>query len=87
MTEKKKEHHEEEKKEEEIAQEIEELEKEDKSREIYKTAFKLALGIVFILVGVVTWIGWRDFFIVLLKGCIGPFLIFAGVIAIAIAKE
>jgi len=77
----------EEQKEEDIAKEIEELEKEDKGKEVFKTALKIALGIVFILIGVVLFIRWWPSFLVVLKGCLGPFLIFAGIIAIAIARE
>ena len=51
------------------------------------TIGKVILGIVLIVVGVLLWLNWRWSFLVVLKGCLGPFLVLAGLIALAIAKE
>lgn len=48
---------------------------------------KIILGIVFILLGLVALIRWWPSLWTVIKGCIGLFLILAGVITVAIAKE
>jgi hypothetical protein len=60
-----------------------------KSSEGAKMVGKIILGIVFIALGLffmvkLAW--WRDLWI-MIKGGIGPFLILAGIITIAIAKD
>ncbi|MCK4912184.1 MAG: hypothetical protein KAS05_00510 [Candidatus Omnitrophica bacterium] len=52
-----------------------------------KSSFKVILGIVLIIIGLVVAIKWRFSLLILIRGCIGLFLIMAGAIAIAIAKE
>ena len=52
-----------------------------------KPSIKVIIGIVFIIIGLVAVISWWPNLLVLFKGCIGLFLIMAGAIAIAIAKE
>lgn len=63
-----------------------EKEKTD-SDKVFKTILKVLLGIAFLVLGVVLlWI-WRGDLLILIKGCVGPFLVLAGVITLAIAKE
>ena len=52
-----------------------------------KAALKMILGVVFVLLGFAVWIKWWGAFATVFKGCIGLFLIMAGAITIAIAKE
>ncbi len=62
--------------------------KEDKKgSEVFKTAMKITLGIILILLGVWAVIGWWKPLWEVIKGCIGLFLILAGAVTIAIAKE
>jgi hypothetical protein len=51
------------------------------------TLFKVILGIAFLVVGVAAVLRWGKLLIMIIKGCIGLFLILAGVITLAIAKE
>ncbi|MDP2923853.1 MAG: hypothetical protein Q8O30_09095 [Candidatus Omnitrophota bacterium] len=54
-----------------------------------KMVGKVILGIVFIALGLLVllkWAWWKDLWIIV-KGGVGPFLILAGVITIAIAKD
>lgn len=51
------------------------------------TIFKVILGLVFLVLGVWALIGWFDSLKVVFQGCIGLFLILAGIITLAIAKE
>ena len=52
-----------------------------------KTGIKVIIGIVLIVIGLAALIKWRWDLLILIRGCVGLFLIMAGAIAIAIAKE
>jgi hypothetical protein len=70
-----------------MAEEVKTEEKKVEIGRIISTILKVILGFVFVALGVwaiVVW--WRDLILVI-KGCIGPFLILAGIITLAIAKE
>ncbi|MFA5008783.1 MAG: hypothetical protein WC546_06140 [Candidatus Omnitrophota bacterium] len=58
-----------------------------KSPNATKMIVKIILGIVLILLGLVALISWWSSLLTVIKGCIGLFLILAGVITVAIAKE
>ncbi len=51
------------------------------------TLFKVALGIVFLILGGWAVLKWWKALILIVKGCIGLFLILAGAVILAIAKE
>lgn len=51
------------------------------------TLFKVILGLVFLVLGGLAVLKFWGDLLVLVKGCIGLFLILAGVITLAIAKE
>ena len=59
----------------------------EKASEGVKTALKVALGVVFLALGIGAVIYFRGSVWILIKGCVGPFLLLAGAITIAIAKE
>ena len=64
--------------------------KEEKKIEIGRmisTILKVILGLVFLALGVWAIVAWWRELILVIKGCIGPFLILAGIITLAIAKE
>jgi len=70
-----------------MAEEVKTEEKKVEIGRIISTILKVILGLVFVALGIwaiVVW--WRDLILVI-KGCIGPFLILAGIITLAIAKE
>lgn len=54
---------------------------------IFKTIFKVLLGIALLIVGLVLVVAWKGELLVLIKGGLGLFLILAGAITLAIAKE
>jgi hypothetical protein len=60
---------------------------ENKGSKILATLFKVILGLVFLVLGVMAIIRWWDWIVLLIKGCLGPFLLLAGIITLAIAKE
>ena len=51
------------------------------------TLFKVVLGLAFLVLGGLAILRWWYVLLLLVKGCIGLFLILAGVITLAIAKE
>ena len=56
-------------------------------KKILATLFKVVLGVVFLVLGGLAILKFRGELLVIVKGCIGLFLILAGVITLAIAKE
>jgi len=72
-----------------MAEEVktEEKKEEKKIGQILSTIFKVILGLVFLGLGVWAIWHWRRDLINVIQGCIGPFLILAGIITLAIAKE
>lgn len=70
----------------EEVKETKEVEKTD-SDKIFKTVLKVVLGLVLLVLGAYLIVRWKWDIWTLIKGCAGPFLILAGVIALAIAKE
>jgi len=75
-------------KQEETKKEPEELKEEkEEKKEVFKTALKIVLGLILIGVGIWAVIGWWQALWTVFKGCIGLFLILAGAITIAIARE
>ncbi len=64
----------------------EEIKKEE-AKSPLPTILKVLLGLVFLVLGLVALIRWWPVLLMLIKGCIGPFLILAGVVTLAIAKD
>ncbi len=48
---------------------------------------KIICGVIFLILGIAALIVWRDDFFSLIKASIGPILVLAGIITIAIAKD
>jgi len=69
-----------------MAEEIKQEAKTD-GKKIFWTIFKVILGLVFLALGVGALIRWFGSLMMVFKGCIGLFLILAGIITLAIAKE
>lgn len=70
-----------------MAEEIKQEEKKVEVKKILSTIFKVILGLVFLVLGVWTVLRWWKLLFMVVKGCIGLFLILAGIITLAIAKE
>ena len=70
-----------------------EVKKEEKGvgvKKAFSTLLKVVLGLVFLGLAVyllfsLRW--WGEYTFPLIKGCAGPFLVLAGLITLAIAKE
>lgn len=50
-------------------------------------SFKVILGIIFLILGGAAILKWWGPLLLIVKGCAGLFLVLAGVITLAIAKE
>jgi len=59
----------------------------EEKKSVLGTVFKLILGIAFIVLGVMAVAGWWASLVEVLKAALGLFLILAGLITLAIAKE
>lgn len=70
-----------------MAEETKPEEKKTDVKKIFSTFLKVILGLVFLALGVAAIIAWWRDLLLVGKGCIGLFLILAGVITLAIAKE
>jgi hypothetical protein len=72
-----------------MADEIKQEEKKADANKMLSTIFKVILGIAFIVAAVYLLVGrcwWTQTWVVI-KGCAAPFLVLAGLITLAIAKE
>ncbi|MCX5707140.1 MAG: hypothetical protein NTW13_05780 [Candidatus Omnitrophica bacterium] len=56
-------------------------------KKAFSTLLKVVLGLVFLALGAWAILKWWKLLLMIIKGCIGLFLILAGVITLAIAKE
>jgi len=72
-----------------MAEELKQEEKKADGTNMMSTIFKVVLGLVFLVLAVYLLAGrgwWQDTWLVI-KGCLGPFLVLAAIITFAIAKE
>ena len=51
------------------------------------TLFKVLLGLAFLVLGGLAILKWWGQLALVIKACIGPFFILAGIITLAVAKE
>lgn len=70
-----------------MAEEAKQEEKQGNPKKVISTIFKVILGLVFLALGVGAIVAWRQDLFCLIRGGLGPFLVLAGVITLAIAKE
>jgi capsule polysaccharide export protein KpsE/RkpR len=70
-----------------MAEEVKQEEKKTDIKKIISTLFKVVLGLVFLALGVLAIMRWWGDLLLVVRGCIGLFLILAGMITLAIAKE
>jgi fatty acid desaturase len=70
-----------------MAEEVKQEENKQDAKKIFSTILKVLLGLVFLVLGLGAVIRWWQVLLLVIKGCIGLFLILVGVITLAIAKE
>ena len=62
-------------------------EKKVETKKIISTIFKVVLGLVLLILGIWAIKGWWQDLLMVIRGCIGLFLVLAAIITFAIAKE
>jgi len=70
-----------------MADELKQEEKKVDAKKIFWTIFKVILGLVFLALGALAIYKWWGSLLVVVSGCVGLFLILAGIITLAIAKR
>lgn len=70
-----------------MAEEVKQEEKKVEGSKAFSTFLKVILGLVFLILGIWSVVIFRGNIFMLIKGCIGPFLLLAGIITLAIAKD
>jgi hypothetical protein len=70
-----------------MAEEAKQEEKKSGGKKGFATFLKFVVGLLFLVLGVLAIIRWLVPLKTVIKGCIGPFLILAGIITLAVAKE
>ncbi|MEW5758866.1 MAG: hypothetical protein AB1755_05320 [Candidatus Omnitrophota bacterium] len=60
---------------------------QESSKNAGKTILKVILGAILVILGIWLVIAWRFDLLIVIKGCLGLFLILAGAITLAIAKD
>lgn len=70
-----------------MADELKQEECKQDSKKIVSTVLKVILGLVLLVLGIGAIIRWWGPILIVFKGCIGLFLVLAGIITLAIAKE
>jgi hypothetical protein len=70
-----------------MAEEAKQEEKKVEVGKVFSTILKVILGLAFLILGAFAILRWWAPLLMVFKGCIGLFLILAGIITLAIAKE
>lgn len=70
-----------------MAEEVKQEEKKNEMGKWFATAWKVLLGIVFLVLGLLAIFRWWSYLWIVIKACIGPFLVLAAIITFAIARE
>lgn len=70
-----------------MAEEVKQEEGKTEGEKAPSAFFKIILGLVFLALGVAAIFRWWDIILYLIRGCIGPFFILAGIVTLAIAKD
>jgi hypothetical protein len=70
-----------------MAEEAKQEEKKVAVGKVLSTIVKVILGLAFLVLGALAILRWWTALLMVIKGCIGLFLILAGIITLAIAKE
>ncbi len=70
-----------------MAEEVKQEEKKVDAKKAISTILKVILGLVFLALGIWAIVAWWKDLLLVIRGCIGLFLILAAVITFAIARE
>jgi len=70
-----------------MADDLKQEEKKADAKKTISTILKVILGLVFLVLGIWAIVAWWSDLLLVIRGCIGLFLVLAAIITFAIAKE
>ena len=70
-----------------MAEETKQQDNSSVAKKTSKSLLKILLGIVFLVLGISAIAGWWTDLLLVIRGCVGPFLVLSALITFAIAKE
>jgi len=70
-----------------MVEEVKQEQAKPDSSKGFSVALKTVLGLGFLVLGVLSIVRWWDHLKVVILGCLGLFLLLAGIITLAIARE
>ncbi len=70
-----------------MADEVKQEQAKPETSKVFSVVLKTVLGLVFLALGVLSIVRWWMYLKVVILGCLGLFLLLAGVITLAIARE
>lgn len=70
-----------------MADEVKQEEKKVDAKKVISAILKVILGLIFLVLGILAIVAWRADLLLVIRGCIGLFLVLAAIITFAIAKE
>ena len=70
-----------------MADDLKQEEKKADAKKTISTILKIILGLVFLVLGIWAIVAWWSDLLLVIRGCIGLFLVLAAIITFAIAKE
>ncbi|MFH1440870.1 MAG: hypothetical protein ABIH18_02350 [Candidatus Omnitrophota bacterium] len=70
-----------------MAQDLKQEEGINIKQSMFFVIFKVILGLVFLSLGIWAVVNFRKDVYTVIKGCIGPFLLLAGIVVLAIARD
>jgi hypothetical protein len=70
-----------------MADDLKQEEKKADAKKTISTILKIILGLAFLVLGIWAIVAWWSDLLLVIRGCIGLFLVLAAIITFAIAKE
>ena len=70
-----------------MAEEVKQEQAKPETSKVFSTVLKVVLGLGFLALGVLSIVRWWMHLKVVILGCLGLFLLLAGIITLAIARE
>jgi len=70
-----------------MAEEVKQEQAKPETSKVFSVVLKTVLGLGFLALGVLAIWWWRDHLKTVILGCVGLFLLLAGIITLAIARE
>ncbi len=70
-----------------MAEEVKQEQAKPETSKVFSVALKMILGLGFLALGVLSIVRWWMHLKVVILGCLGLFLLLAGIITLAIARE